>query len=141
MAQAQLHVEVVSPEGLVFQGEADEVLLPTEKGEIGVLPHHIPLFTKLIGGEVRIKQGSKDTSFAISGGFLEVNPASLVILADFAVKAESIEVSRAEEAKRKAEQLIKERNENVDFELAEKELERAILQLHVADKVKKRRVS
>jgi len=138
MAQNILHIEVVSPEGIVYQGEATAVFLPTPDGEIEVLPHHIPLFTKLADGEVRVQNNGRDTSFAITGGFLEVNKKSLIILSDYAIRAESIQVAKAEEAKRRAEKLLEEKHEDVDFEIISKDLQKSILELNVAEKIKRR---
>lgn len=133
-----LHLEIVSPEGITYKDDVDEVILPTPDGEIAVLTNHIPLFTKISEGEVRIKKGDKEISIAITGGFLEVDKTSLTIIADYAVKAESIEVARAQEAKKRAEKMLEERKEGVDFALIEKDLQRSILELKIAEKVKRK---
>lgn len=132
------HLEIVSPEGIIYKDDIEEALLPTPKGEIGILPHHIPLFTKLSEGEVRVKRTGKDISFAISGGFLEIDKTTVRIISDYAVAAENIRVAHAEEAKRRAERLLSEKQKEKDFALIEKDLARSILELKIAEKVRKR---
>lgn len=141
MANTQLHLEIVSPEGITFSNPCDEIIAPAEQGEIAILPNHAALFTKLSEGEVTVKQGNKTTHIAVLGGFLDISHNKVSILADYAVAADSINIAKAEEAKKRAEQLLKEKHENVDFVEIEKDLQRAILDLKIADKIRKRRVS
>lgn len=131
-------LEILSPESAVFSDSVDEVTLPTEKGDITILTHHVPLFSKLSEGEVRIKKGDKQTLIAIAGGFLEVEKERVSILSDYAVKAENIEVAKAIEAKKRAEELLKNRSENADMLIVEKELQRSILELKIAEKIKRK---
>ena len=135
------HFEIVSPEGIVYTDEVDEVLLPTQKGEIGIFPHHVPLFTKLCEGEVRIKKGREYTSVAINGGFVEVDKTKVMVLSDYAVRADTIEIAHAEEAKRQAQKLLAEKHSEEDFTLISKDLQRALLELKVAEKVRNRQRS
>lgn len=135
------HFEIVSPDGIIYTDDVEVVLLPTSNGEIGILPHHIPLFTKLEAGEVRIKKGAEEISVAITGGFLDVQKSHVTLLSDHAIRADNIEIARAEEAKKRAERLLEERAETENFALVEKDLARSIIELHIADKVRKRRVS
>ena len=133
-----IHIEIVAPTGIIFQGEVDSISLPTFQGTITVLPHHAALFTKLSEGEVEIREGSKNINIVISGGFLEVKNNSAHVLADYAVRAESIEMAKAEEKKRLAEDKLKQKLSNEDFTVVDKDLRMSILELKVAQKVKKR---
>lgn len=133
-----LHLEIVSPEGIIFKEEVDEVSLPTPLGEITLLPHHAPLFTKVSDGEVKVKKNNKNIFFAVSGGFLEVSNNSVSLLSDYAVQAENIQIAKAEEAKNRAKKTLEEQREREDFVLIEKNLQRSILELKVAEKVRKR---
>jgi F-type H+-transporting ATPase subunit epsilon len=139
MPEALFPLRVLSPLGTVFQGEVKAVSLPTMNGDITVLAHHMPLVTALIEGEVRITGTQGDVSIAISGGFLEFSGDGARILSDFAAEAASIEIARMEAAKKRAEDLLKEKKERKDLVLVERDLQRAILQLKVAEKVRKRR--
>lgn len=131
-------LEIVSPEGIVFEGDVEKITLQTNVGEITVLPHHVSLFTKLAEGEVTIHADGKKTHIAVSGGFLEVKENKATILSDYAIRAESIEIAKAEERKRKAENVLQEKAENTDFILAQKDLRKSILELKVAQNVKRR---
>ena len=130
--------EIVSPEGVVFEGKVNSVSLPTDLGQITILPHHISLFTKLVGGEVEIKQKSHETTIVIAGGFLEVKSGSAHLLSDYAIRAESIEQAKAEERKRKAEEKLKQTLSNEEFTIADKDLKISILELKVAQKIRRR---
>lgn len=136
-----LTVEIASPEGIVFQDEADEVILPTEQGEVVILPMHTPIYIKLTEGEVIVKKGKQEYSVAITGGFLEVNDNKVTILSDYAIRSEKIERLRAEEAKKRAEEAMKNKEENRDLYEVEKDLKRSLLELKVADKMRKKQKS
>ena len=140
MLQATFYLEILSPEGQIFKDDVSEIILPTVQGQIAVLPNHAPLFTKLIEGEIVIKKNNKETYVAITGGFVEIANNKVDVLADYAVRSEQIEEKTAEEAKKKAEAILKEQEKRgkVDFATAEKDLKKAVLELHIADKVKKR---
>lgn len=133
-----MNLNVVSPEGTVYQDTVDEVSLPTPSGEITILPHHISLYSKMSDGVVTIKKGSKENIIATVGGFVEVDNGMVTILSDHMVKAENIQAAKAQEAKKRAEDAMKKRESEVDFIMAEKELQRAIMELQVADKIKKK---
>lgn len=130
--------EIVSPQGIVFKGNIESVCLPTFAGQITVLPHHTPIFTKLDEGEVDITLDGKKTTIIINGGFLEVKKGAAHILSDYAIRAESIELARVEEKKRQAEDKLKEKLSNEDFTMADKELKLSILELKVAQKMRRR---
>ena len=130
-------LEIITPEKVVYKNEVDEVIAPTVNGEIAILPNHVGLLTQIVPGELIVKKGHKDQSIAITGGFLEINNNHISILADFAIKAEDINVAKAQEARKRAEHLMKEKRTEQDFRLVEAELRKTILQLQVA---RKRRV-
>lgn len=133
-------LEILSPEGEIFKNRVDEVTLPAASGEITILPGHTPLFSKLAEGEIAIKAGGETSYICVAGGFIEVTRDKATVLANYAVRSEEIEVRRAEEAKKKAEELLKSRKDTRDFTLAENELKRSILALKVAEKYKKRKI-
>ena len=136
---ATIHLEIITPERIVYVDDIDAVVVPGMEGELGILPHHIPLFTQIKPGEVKITKGEQEFFLAVTGGFLDVAAGSKVtILADYAVRSEEVEVSRAEEAKKRAEELMKVKKSEQEFAVAEAELRRAILELKV---VRRRKTS
>jgi F-type H+-transporting ATPase subunit epsilon len=141
MADATFALSVVSPQGTVFQGRAVAVTVPGADGELSVLAGHMPLVAGLADGEVRVKTAERETSIAITGGFLRVRRDGVTILSDFAAEAESIEVARVEEARERARRLLAEAKERRDVVLLERDFHRAILQLKVAEKIRRRRAS
>lgn len=141
MASDNFLLEIIAPEGQIFSQNVDSVSIPTYQGTITVLPHHIPLFTRLSEGEVEIREGVKTTTIVIAGGFCEIKKNAVHILSDYAIRAESIEVAKSLEKKRLAEEKIREKLSNEDFTLADKDLKLSILELKVADKIKRRRTN
>ena len=135
-----LHFEIISPDGTIYNDDVDQVTVPTPAGEITILPHHIPLFSKLSEGEIKIKKASHTSFVAVIGGFLEVNKDKTSVISDYAIKADSIELAKAEEAKKRAEQALKEKVEKEDLITASKEFQKAMMELKIADKMRKRRV-
>jgi F-type H+-transporting ATPase subunit epsilon len=130
-----MDLEIVTPEKTIFKDTIEELALNTADGEIAVLPNHVNLFTKVMPGEVAIKFHKKEIFMAITGGFLEVSNNKLTLLADYAVRAEDIEIEKAVEAQKRAEGVLKKAKENVDaqdFATAQAELSKAILELRVA---------
>ncbi len=132
---AKLQVELVTAEGRILSEEADFVLAPGLEGDLGVLPNHIPLLTPLRTGEVMVRNGEAEHVLFVAGGFLEVLPDKVTILADAAERAEDIDEARAEESRKRAQELLAQDIGNYDASLA---LERATLRLRVAD-VRRRR--
>jgi F-type H+-transporting ATPase subunit epsilon len=130
-------LQILSPTGEVFSDSVEEVLLPTPNGEISVLAYHIPLFSKLAEGTLTIKKGGKNTLIAILGGFLEVKENIVTILSDYAVKAESIQAAQALEAKKMAEEIIAKKESTAELITAEKNLQKSLLELKVANKLKR----
>ncbi len=130
-----MQLEIVTPEKVIYSGEVDEIIVNTADGEIAVLPQHVNLLTKVLPGEMTIKIGVKEQFLAITGGFLEVNNNKISLLADYAVRAEEIEVEKALAAQKRAEEIIKNKAEGIserDFATAQGDLRRALLELHVA---------
>src|SRR3954466_8385999 len=101
-----LHLEIVTPERLAYSDTVDSVQLPGSEGELGVLPHHAPLVSMLGVGELRIRKGGAEESFAIAGGFLQVRPDRVVVMAETADLASEIDLEKAQEARREAEQAL-----------------------------------
>lgn len=131
-------LEIVSPQGEVFSETVKEVSVPTEKGEISILPNHISLFTKLNEGEIKIYTPKGEKTIAIVGGFLEVKDNKVTILSDYAVKAENIQIALSEAKIKKTQELMRQKESGVNFALLEKELQRSLLELKVASKLKGR---
>lgn len=130
--------EIITPEKIVFKDEIEEVSVPTDTGQISILPHHMDILSKIKPGEIMIKVKEKTTPLAITGGFLEVASNHVTILADYAVKAEDIQIAKAEEAKKRAEKLMSEKMDEKDFRVAEFELRKALLELQVGNKHRRR---
>ena len=128
-----IRCDVVSVERVVYSDDVDMVLAPGIEGELGILPHHAPLMTALVPGEIVIrKAGQEDVLLAVGGGFMEVRPDRVTILADSAERAEEIDVSRAEAARQSAQQLLSGRPSGVDIVRAENALRRSQIRLKVA---------
>ena len=124
-------VNVVTPDGPVYEADVEMVSMKAQTGELGILPGHIPMVAPLQIGAVRLKKGSNTDLVAVSGGFLEVRPDQVTILAQTAEAAEKIDPARASEAKKRAEGLLQSKQDNVDFRRAELALKRAINRLNV----------
>jgi len=131
-------LEIITPEGITYTDHVDEAIVPTSTGEIAILPNHVSLVTKVTHGELIIKKNSKTYSIMITEGFLQVTKNHISLLANYAQKAENISIAKAEEAKKRAERLIKEKTSDKDFIIAEGELRKAMLELKIAFKHKKR---
>jgi len=137
---ATIKIDIVTAERAVFSEEVDIVIAPGIDGELGILPRHTPLMTALKPGEIIARKGTDEYSLVVSGGFLEVRPERVIILADAAERAEEIDISRAEEAKRRAEQRMTEKYEpGFDAARAEATLQRALARVKVAERHRKRR--
>ncbi len=133
-------IDIVTAERIVYSEEVDGVVAPGVEGQLGVLPHHAPLMTILQAGELVVRKGGEEETMAISGGFLEVRPDHVIVLADQAERAEEIDAARAEAARKRAEERLKDRKaDGLDATRAEAALRRAIVRLSVADKLKRRR--
>lgn len=131
-----IHFKIVSPERVVYEDDVDQITLPAKEGEITILPHHIPLIAALHAGELVVKKGNLMIPIVVSGGVVEVQPGSLVtVLADTAEKVEEIDEKRAEEARQRAAQLMKEKVvEAEDYAALAAKMEKELARLHVARK-------
>jgi F-type H+-transporting ATPase subunit epsilon len=130
-----IRLEIVTPERQAFEGDVDSVVCPGIEGELGVLPHHAPLLTTLGIGELRIRRGGEEEFFAIAGGFLQVRPDKVVVMAETADMASEIDVQRAEEARREAERALQEGfHEPADLARARAALQQALLRIQVAER-------
>ncbi len=133
-----VHVDVVSAEEELFCGLAEMVVLPGEAGELGVLPGHAPLLTRIRPGTVRIKTPHQGEEIIfVSGGILEVQPNLVIVLADTAVRGADLDEARAIEAKRRAEEALKNRQAAIDYAKAQAELAEAVAQLQAIERLKK----
>jgi len=130
-----LLLEIVTPEKLAYRDQVDEVVVPGVDGQLGILPHHAPLLTVLGVGELHIRKGGDDEYFAIVGGFLQVRPDKVVVMAETADMASEIDLERAEQARRDAEKMLSSAYvEPADMAAARAALERALLRIRVAER-------
>ena len=130
-----LHLEIVTPERLAYTGDVDAVICPGVEGELGVLPHHAPLLTTLAYGELHIRTGGQTETFAIAGGFLQVRPDKVVVMAETADLASEIDLETAEHARRDAEAALAEGFvEPADLVRARASMERALLHIRVVER-------
>ncbi|MFC4558071.1 F0F1 ATP synthase subunit epsilon [Virgibacillus kekensis] len=127
-----LTVSVVTPDGPVLEDSFDMVSCKAENGELGILPGHIPMVAPLTISAVRLKRASNTERLAVSGGFLEVRPDKVTILAQSAEKPSEIDVNRAEESKARAERRLDSKQDDVDFQRAELALKRAMNRIDIA---------
>ncbi len=135
-----LNLDIVTAEKVVYSDEVDIIIAPGVEGELGILPHHTPLMTILQPGELRLRKSGEELSLAISGGFLEVRPDRVIVLADAAERAEEIDLARAEAAKKRAQERLTHPATGVDLARAEAALHRSLTRLHVAEKRRRRKV-
>jgi len=126
-------VNVVTPDGPVYEGDVEMVVTKAQSGELGILPGHIPMVAPLQIGAVRLKSANHTQLVAVNGGFLEVRPDKVTILAQSAETSDEIDLNRAMEAKRRAEKRLEAKQENIDFRRAELALRRAINRLNVKE--------
>ncbi len=131
------HLSIITPEKTIFDNEVSEATIPTIGGEVTILPNHVPVFTQLQGGEIILNINGKTEHFAVEGGFLDVSQKSTTILADFAVHGKDISVAAAEEAKRRAEEKLKQNLSAEEIAEIEGELRRSLLQIKIAQKYKR----
>jgi F-type H+-transporting ATPase subunit epsilon len=129
-----IDLQIVTPNRLIVQEQVDEVQVPGSEGYFGVLPGHTPLLASLAVGELWYRKGQEKTYLAIAGGFAEVLPDRVTILAQLAERAEDIDVERAESARRRAEERLTQKVD-VDFERARTALLRSLTRLQVASRI------
>lgn len=134
-----LHVDIVSAEESIYSGPAEFLVAPAEAGEVGIYPQHTPLLTRIKPGSVRIKAPLKEEELVyVSGGVLEVQPDVVTILADTAVRGADLDEVKATEAKKRAEEAMKDRSSTMNYARAQAELSEAIAQLSAIQKLRKR---
>jgi F-type H+-transporting ATPase subunit epsilon len=133
-----LKVEIITAERELYSDDVDMVIAPGVEGQLGILPHHAPLMTMLGPGELRLKKGNEEIVMVATGGFMEVMADRVVILADAAERAEDIDISRAEAARRRAEERLHQHASDIDLARAEAALKRALVRLRVAEKRRRR---
>ncbi|MEK7558981.1 MAG: ATP synthase F1 subunit epsilon [Patescibacteria group bacterium] len=132
-----IKLQIITPEKIVYQNDVDQITAPTKDGEITIMPEHVGLLTQVVPGEITVKKGENTQALAVTGGFMEVAKNSVSILADYAIRAEDIEVLKAQEAQKKAQKLMEEKVSEKDFAMGQSEMIRAITQLRVATKYKR----
>ncbi len=137
---ATIHVDVVSAEESIFSGEAKFVALPGENGELGILPRHTPLITRIKPGAVRIDKadGSGEEFVFVAGGILEVQPGTVTVLADTAIRGKDLDEAKALEAKKLAEEAMKNAKSDIDLAAAQGEFAALAAQLAAIQKLRKK---
>src|SRR4051794_24917992 len=129
-----LHLEIVTPERLAYEDDVDMVVVPGIEGELGILPHHAPLITTLGVGELRIKKGGAEESFAIVGGFLQVRPDKVVVMAETGDRASEIALERAQAARRGGDGAREgAATEPADLAAARAQLQQSLMRIRVAE--------
>lgn len=134
------HLDIVSAEESIYSGPVEFLVAPAQMGEVGIYPRHTPMLTRIKSGMVRIKAQLKEEELVyVSGGMLEVQPDIVTILADTAVRSQDLDEAKAIEAKRMAEEAMKNRESELDYAKAQAELMEAMAQLAAIDKLRKRK--
>jgi F-type H+-transporting ATPase subunit epsilon len=135
-----VHVDVVSAEESIFSGLAEFVVLPGEAGELGILPGHMPLMTRIKPGAVRLKlpQQEQEELIFVAGGVLEVQPGVVTVLADTAIRGKDLDEAKALDAKKKAEEAMADRSAEIDYARAQAELAEAVAQLAAIQKLRRK---
>ena len=135
-----IELQIVTPDRLVVREQVDEVQIPGSEGYFGVLPGHTPLLASLAVGELWYRKGQEKTYLSIAGGFAEVLPDRVTLLATLAERAEEIDVTRAEAAKQRAEQRLSQPKTDIDYERARLSLQKSIIRLQVSSRIPGMRV-
>jgi F-type H+-transporting ATPase subunit epsilon len=133
-----MQFEIVTAERQVYSDEVDIVVAPGSEGQLAILPHHAALITTLQPGELTVRRGGNEVNLVISGGFLDVNDDKVIILADTAERIEEIDVARAEQARLRAEQRLRDSRNEIDVARAEAALRRSLVRLRISEKRRKR---
>ena len=136
-----MHLNIVSAEEEIFSGTVEAVFVPLLSGEVGIYPRHTPLIGEIKPGEiiVRSDEGENEQHFFVSGGILEVQPHVVTVLSDTAIRAKDLDESVALEAKRQAEEAMKDQKADMDFALAQAELAEAVAQLNLIRKLREKK--
>lgn len=133
-----LQLEIVSPERRVFTDEVDMVVVPGRNGQLGILPHHTPLISSLGVGELRIKKGGTEQSLLISGGFVEVRPDKVIVMADLAEHSDEIDEAKAAAARKQAEAELQSAKDPVDIARVRAALQTALMRERIATRRRSR---
>jgi F-type H+-transporting ATPase subunit epsilon len=136
-----MHLNIVSAEEEIFSGTVEAIFVPLLSGEVGIYPRHTPLIGEIKPGEiiVRSDEGENEQHFFVSGGILEVQPHVVTVLSDTAIRAKDLDESVALEAKRQAEEAMKDQKADMDFALAQAELAEAVAQLNMIRKLREKK--
>ncbi len=136
-----VHCDIVSAEGEIFSGLVELLVAPAVEGEIGVLPNHAPLLTRIEPGPIKVvRQGGKEEIMYVSGGFLEIQPDLITVLADTVTRAEDLDLAAAEAAKEAAKkELFEGGTEDIDYDMAAARLAEAMAQLRVLSQMRKQK--
>lgn len=135
----KLKFEIVTAESVIYSDDVDIVVAPGIQGQMGILPSHAPLLTTLQPGELVVRKDGEETAIFVSGGFLEIMQDRVTVLADTAERAEEIDIARAEEAKVRAEERVKEHVPEMDLARVEAALRRSLMRLKIAERRRKKR--
>jgi F-type H+-transporting ATPase subunit epsilon len=135
---ATFRLEIVTAERMIFSDDVSAVIAWGVQGQLGILPHHAPLMTILQPGDLMIRKDKEEDYLVISGGFLEVRPDKVIVLADACERADEIDIARAEEAKRRAQETMKAAPLSAEAASAEAALRRSLARLKVAERKRRR---
>lgn len=133
-----LRLEIVTPERLAYTDDVDMVIVPGRNGQLGILPRHTPLISSLGVGELRIKKGGTEESMLISGGFVEVRPDKVIVMADLAEHSEEIDEARAVEARKRAQSELEQSKDPVDLARVRAALQTALMRERIATRRRSR---
>jgi F-type H+-transporting ATPase subunit epsilon len=133
------HVDIVSAESSIYSGQAERVVAPGEAGELGILPEHVPLLTRIKPGTVRIVNGAEEEVIYVSGGMMEVQPDGVTVLADTSIRAHDLDEAKAMEAERLAKEALANRTGQLEIAQAQAELAQAAAQLQAIRKLRQKR--
>ena len=134
---ATLRLEIITPEAKTYSEDVEMVTLPGLEGEMGIFPHHVPLMTQILPGEVIVRKDGKEQFLAVGEGFVEITGERVAILTDMAIKADDIDEAQAEEARRRAESRLQQKLSDEDMAAVNAAIARSIAQLHVKRRHKK----
>jgi F-type H+-transporting ATPase subunit epsilon len=134
-----VHIDVVSAEASIFSGDAEFVVAPAGAGEVGIYPNHAPMITTIKPGALRIKQPgtTEETVIFLSGGMLEVQPGTITVLADTAIRGADLDRAKAVAAKEAAEEAMRNRTSDIDYAKAQAELAEAVAQIQAIERLRK----
>ena len=133
------HVDIVSAEASIYSGQAERLVAPGEAGELGILPEHVPLLTRIKPGTLRIVNGNEEEVIYVSGGMMEVQPDGVTVLADTSIRAHDLDEAKAMEAERLAKEALANRTGEMEVAQAQAELAQAAAQLAAIRKLRQRR--